>query len=384
MKQKYETVQLVAHIEPRKWYTIMLGYGGSASRPFAAVEKTGDKHRGNSMSLFGPNAMKYHAVCDVWRMIDENGEEMTADDNDLQANGSIGIGSLVPAPNLPDLTDERLAELVETGKRNAERERIEAEEAARKHEDEKRRLAREYSWLPNKCADGHLRVAKVAQNLRTELKRKFPGVKFSVTSSSFSGGNSITVHYEDGPAFDDVEGIVNRYQDSHADAESGDYWDYDPSAFNEVFGGAKFTHLERDMSAATESVLFAGIGNEARADYEKRTRIRRIFTDTPLPVGAVVTGIEGDKITFDAPTTAATAATASRTTAAGTDGKARVAENPEKNGVEIYFPSIPSEEVRAQLKANGWRWSRFAKCWYNKASDETRAFALEIYNKVAS
>lgn len=381
MKQKYDTVQLVAHIEPRKWYTIMLGYGGGASREFAAVEKTGEKHRAGVMKFdWESGTMKYHAVCDVWRMIDENGEEQTADDNDLQANGSIGIGSLVPFPNLPDLTDERLAELVETGKRNAERERIEAEEAARKHEAEKRRLAREYAWLPNKCADGYMTVAKVAQNLRTELKRKYPGVKFSVTSSSFSGGTSITVRYEDGPAYDDVSDIVDRYQDSHADAESGDYWDYDPSAFNKVFGGAKFTRLERDMSAATEAALFAGIGNETRADWDERARIHRIFSDTPLPVGAVVKGIEGDKIAFDAPKPAAPAR---RTSASATDGKVRVADNPQKNGVEIYFGSIPSEEIRAELKANGWRWSRFAKCWYNKASDETRAFALEVCKKVA-
>lgn len=50
-------------------------------------------------------------------------------------------------------------------------------------------------------------------------------------------------------------------------------------------------------------------------------------------------------------------------------------ENVEKKGLEIYFPSVPSEAVRTELKANGWRWSRFGGCWYIRQSTEARAFA---------
>lgn len=377
-----ETVEIVAAIQPRKWYTIMLGYGGCDSRPFAAVERTGQKTSGACMSLFGGRqAGKLQAVCDVWRMIDENGVELTADDNDLDANGHIGIGTLRPCEGLPDLTDARLAELVETGKRNAERARIEKEEAARAREEAKRKLAREYAYLPNRCADGCMTVAKVAQNLRAELKRKFPGVKFSVKSRSFSGGNSIDVEWQDGPAFDEVAPVVGKYQHSHADAESGDYWDYDPSAFNEVFGGAKYTHCQRRMSEATEAVLYVGIANDAPAAWDERSRIFRIFQDTDFPVGATVTGIEDGKIAYDAPKPAASACPVP--TPQGVAPAAEVTENAEKNGVEIRFPAIPPEEVRTALKANGWRWSRFAKCWYSRASDEARAFAREIAARVA-
>jgi hypothetical protein len=55
-----------------------------------------------------------------------------------------------------------------------------------------------------------------------------------------------------------------------------------------------------------------------------------------------------------------------------------VTENDEKNGVEIRFPSRPADAVLADLKAHGWRWSRFAGCWYNKRTDETKAFAARI------
>lgn len=39
-------------------------------------------------------------------------------------------------------------------------------------------------------------------------------------------------------------------------------------------------------------------------------------------------------------------------------------KNEEKNGIELYFEGIPSEEERTELKANGYRWNRAKKCWY--------------------
>ena len=52
--------------------------------------------------------------------------------------------------------------------------------------------------------------------------------------------------------------------------------------------------------------------------------------------------------------------------------------NSDKNGVEIYFASIPSEEIRTQLKVNGFKWSRFAKCWYAKQNENTIALAEQL------
>ena len=39
-------------------------------------------------------------------------------------------------------------------------------------------------------------------------------------------------------------------------------------------------------------------------------------------------------------------------------------KNEEKNGIELYFDSIPTEEERTELKANGYRWNRAKRCWY--------------------
>jgi len=57
---------------------------------------------------------------------------------------------------------------------------------------------------------------------------------------------------------------------------------------------------------------------------------------------------------------------------------AEVRENPEKDGIEIKFPGKPASSMLETLKANGWRWSRFAKVWYNRATEENRAFAKSL------
>ena len=52
--------------------------------------------------------------------------------------------------------------------------------------------------------------------------------------------------------------------------------------------------------------------------------------------------------------------------------------NEEKNGIEIYFTSKPSEEVRTALKYNGFRWSKYNKCWYAKQSEKALNFANSL------
>ena len=55
-----------------------------------------------------------------------------------------------------------------------------------------------------------------------------------------------------------------------------------------------------------------------------------------------------------------------------------VRRNTEKNGIEIVFAAKPEPTILEKLKAAGWRWSRFAACWYIRASAEAEKFAAEI------
>ena len=358
-------------IKANKWYYLTLGYGGSESRHVAAVKMTGKTTGGPGMfSLFGNkdgSTMRPLAWVPVWEAIDEEGRTHEIDANDLDG---IGIGSIVEAfDHAPDLTPKRLAELREIGRRNAEREKREAEQAAKDRAAAVAECRRKYAYLPHKGE--YLRVSKVAANLRAELKRAFPGVKFSVCSKEFSGGNDIRVDWSDGPTVDQVHEITYKYENHETDY-TGDYRDYKPHAFNEVFGGTKYLFCTRHMSQATEATLYAEIGVKwSRETDAERQRIFRAFQATPLPVGAEVIGIEDERVTFaEKPTPE------DRGTVFGVG--VTVSENPGKNGVEIRFAAKPPDATLEALKSAGWRWSRFSRCWYTRASAEARTFAERI------
>lgn len=52
--------------------------------------------------------------------------------------------------------------------------------------------------------------------------------------------------------------------------------------------------------------------------------------------------------------------------------------NEELNGVELYFDSKPSQDILDTLKASGYRWSNYKKCWYAKQNSNTLALAEQL------
>lgn len=54
--------------------------------------------------------------------------------------------------------------------------------------------------------------AGAAAAIKTELQKAFPGIKFSVTSDSYSMGDSVHIGWEDGPTTKEVEAISGKYQ----------------------------------------------------------------------------------------------------------------------------------------------------------------------------
>ena len=57
----------------------------------------------------------------------------------------------------------------------------------------------------------YLSCAETAKLIRAALKKSFPGVKFSVRSSVYSGGASIDVGWTDGPAEKAVKAVAGGY-----------------------------------------------------------------------------------------------------------------------------------------------------------------------------
>lgn len=52
--------------------------------------------------------------------------------------------------------------------------------------------------------------------------------------------------------------------------------------------------------------------------------------------------------------------------------------NEELNGIELYFDSKPEQEVLTHLKSNGFQYSGFKKCWWNKRNEKS----MEVANSL--
>ena len=108
-------------------------------------------------------------------------------------------------------------------------------------------LAAEYPYLlhPQNVNGGSLICA--AKNCRTLLAKAFPGIKFSVTTERYSGGNSMSVHWTDGPGTKAVEDIVKRFAGGHFDGMT-DCYEHGHSVFCDLFGEAKYVSASRSHS----------------------------------------------------------------------------------------------------------------------------------------
>lgn len=206
--------------------------------------------------------------------------------------------------------------------------------AARKRATEKAHhvaeLRRRYPWA--KPDDGKLSTwARAAANIRQELRRAFPGVKFTVRSDSFSMGNSVNVGWDLGPTTREVDALLGKYQYGHFDGME-DIYRHDQSDFGDavdiVLGRSKFVFGQRDIPPAARQVIAESLCRLQKIDYQgDATRhvfgpyddeslsdhVYRLVTDQSFPAGAVVTGVEdcderqGEhgrydcRVTYDAP-----------------------------------------------------------------------------------
>ena len=134
--------------------------------------------------------------------------------------------------------------------------------------------------------------AGAAKMLKEELQKTFPGIRFSVTSDSFSMGDSVRVSYEDGPAYSLVDQIAGKYQYGHFNGME-DIYEY--SNRRDDIPQTKYVQVSRKQSEATRAILdkaiseILGEGWESKVDHDRN--FYALFQKTSLPAGAKVTGI---------------------------------------------------------------------------------------------
>ena len=92
-------------------------------------------------------------------------------------------------------------------------------------------------------------LVAAGKNIRIELSAAFPGVKFSVRSSRFSGGDSLRVSWIDGPTDEQVSAIANKYAAGSFDCMT-DCYNYEHSTWTDAFGDAKYVQTTREYSDA--------------------------------------------------------------------------------------------------------------------------------------
>ena len=104
-----------------------------------------------------------------------------------------------------------------------------------------------------------LTCAETAKLIRQVLKESFPGVKFSVKSSTYSGGASVSIRWTDGPNDAQVRAAVGSFDGAYFDGSI----DYQGSVFHMMDGqpiqfGADYINTSREHSdAAIEAAICA-------------------------------------------------------------------------------------------------------------------------------
>lgn len=237
-----------------------------------------------------------------------------------------------------------------------EERRLEAIEKKRIFDESAEKLRVEFAHLTiNPNSDKKI----VADNIRTELKRNFPGLKFSVKKHSYS---CYHVEWTDGATVEEVEKIVDKFQGGNFNGME-DIYEYRTTPFTSLFGSVQYVFTNRHISEGKYLLVAKSYGFECadmteynNIQYDKREAIGREVWETSFyvkpeaiesPAALTVDGLE-------------------------------VRRNEEKNGIEIIFSAKPDSSVIAGLKENGFRWSPFNKLWYAKASEKTTQYAESL------
>ena len=135
----------------------------------------------------------------------------------------------------------------------------------------------------------------IKRNLVLELKKAFPKQKFSIRKRGY---DSISIYWTDGVTTKEVHSVVYKFVDSESDV-TGDFRDYSPSLFNNVFGGFRYVFPERLMSEEIQGLKTVIAEKHEMPDiYESGRIIRRIWGKLSFPQGAANFTIENSHREF--------------------------------------------------------------------------------------
>ena len=211
------------------------------------------------------------------------------------------------------------------------------------------------------------------RNIAAMAKAAFPWVRFSVSYDS-GWGRGYTLKWKNGPTKDEVKaacdfGLFCTGRDTFDGmTDSSGYERAEFADFAHKFGGVdNGVELEREECDHDQN-------GDPNGKPSKPTK-----TETDHGNDAEIANAKREMAMADADEKPDNGDPAK--------GDAYWKRNEAKRGIEIYFPAMPSEAIRTQMKMNGWRWSRFAKAWYNRFDEGTwemaRCIVMEYNNERA-
>lgn len=117
-------------------------------------------------------------------------------------------------------------------------------------------------------------AAETAKKIRKMLKDAFPGVKFSVKSSTYSMGSSVYASWTDGPLQEDVDAILDRFKSGSFDGMQDMYVSTGYEWEGKIVIGAKYVSGSRALTPERRAVIEAKLQSDYRDDawgyFDKR------------------------------------------------------------------------------------------------------------------
>ena len=183
-----------------------------------------------------------------------------------------------------------------TSAKKNEEAQIESERRIR----ERDRIVKDYPYLKQTSAQESSCVT-AARNIRTELARAFPEIKFSVRRAGF---DRIDVSWLEGPTASEVREIGNKYEAGYFDGTQ-DMYVFSHDVWSEVFGGVRYVFeyrsfsdgvyhtLTRDLSALNNLPYAEGdLNTQDIGDRQATDIIDKVLAKTGIPAGHRIAGLE--------------------------------------------------------------------------------------------
>jgi len=99
-------------------------------------------------------------------------------------------------------------------------------------------------------------AALTAKMIKKKLTSLYPRVKFSVTSDTFSMGDSVSIKWTDGPLYETVNDITKQYQHGSFNSME-DIYEYESIDPSLGCKGAKYVQCSREISSELWAILAA-------------------------------------------------------------------------------------------------------------------------------